>query len=548
MATQAEVQAEMNRFPGLTAAAAEGNLAMAAGQSGMNALTVSNLSTQTGFTPGQISAGTVSSSLARNALNTINNDITALSQPSVPAATPPAATPTPVTPQAPSGGAAGGAATPAPSTPATAPSDGLNTVSLQVFGSSLNVSPEVAASVQIRGVFDKNGQLFTRDANGVEIPLTQGLPPEFQNLQANQLRIAQAREAGLRAISNSYALRIQDTEEEQGKIRNQFRNYLITQGFAGGSDAPSALESVDGVHRREINRLELMRSIALDEARQAYLDKDIAAANRFVDEAKDLRKLAADQDIQRRKDALDIQQMYLDIQKEERLQTAEERQGVNQRRDDARLVVQNILNNYGGAAIENLPQEVQEQFAALETASGYPLGFVTSGLRNLRETSLAQTRELAEQRATDQRVQNDILNSIRLANLGIAQARLEIAQGRAGVTIPSGQLSGIYTEDEIAQRAQAYVNDDGTIDWLGVDSLENVDKNLWNDMRTFLNAAIQQEVAAAEEEPVAGKPLSERRIGQAATAVGGFLAPGAQAALERSPLGQLSNAVRWLFE
>lgn len=85
--------------------------------------------------------------------------------------------------------------------------------------------------------------------------------------------------------------------------------------------------------------------------------------------------------------------------------------------------------------------------------------------------------------------------------------------GTGGSSAEPGKLSGKFTEEELAQRAEQYINDDGSVDWLSLDALENVNKDLWNDMRNFLgNIQSQVPDVSLEEEP--SEPITAEGAGE----------------------------------
>lgn len=70
--------------------------------------------------------------------------------------------------------------------------------------------------------------------------------------------------------------------------------------------------------------------------------------------------------------------------------------------------------------------------------------------------------------------------------------------GDSEVTVTD--FTGKYNQSYLANRANDYINEDGSIDWLSLDDLENTDKDLWRDMTLFLQQA-QQNTPDMEEAP-----------------------------------------------
>lgn len=86
-------------------------------------------------------------------------------------------------------------------------------------------------------------------------------------------------------------------------------------------------------------------------------------------------------------------------------------------------------------------------------------------------------------------------------NLKIAQRKLELAEEKAAKETAPGVFSGKYSEDYLATRANDFITEDGGIDWLEVDKLENVDKDFYNDTVIFLQNALKTTGGTLEPAP-----------------------------------------------
>lgn len=103
--------------------------------------------------------------------------------------------------------------------------------------------------------------------------------------------------------------------------------------------------------------------------------------------------------------------------------------------------------------------------------------------------------------------------------------------------------SGKYTEDYLAVRANDYITEEGGIDWLAVDKLENVDKNLYNDMVVFLNNALKMTATTVEPETVTPPPEEKPK--------GVGIARLAEKMYTRDPIKAwktMIDNIKWLFE
>lgn len=96
------------------------------------------------------------------------------------------------------------------------------------------------------------------------------------------------------------------------------------------------------------------------------------------------------------------------------------------------------------------------------------------------------------------------VSTITLAKDYFSKSQIQEGASKAGITISDfgkltvdnanqyinpapGQLSGQYSLDILEQRAGQYLNEDGSVDWLSVNELQNTDTTLWKDMSLYLS-------------------------------------------------------------
>lgn len=56
-----------------------------------------------------------------------------------------------------------------------------------------------------------------------------------------------------------------------------------------------------------------------------------------------------------------------------------------------------------------------------------------------------------------------------------------------------GEYTGKYEKDYLMERANDFVNDDGTIDWLELDKIQNTSNDLYNDLVTFITTELRKQ-------------------------------------------------------
>ena len=192
--------------------------------------------------------------------------------------------------------------------------------------------------------------------------------------------------------------------------------------------------------------------------------------------------------------------------------------------------------------------------------AGFGPGYLEGSFRTLKEKATEQQRELAEARLKDKQQQDLFMNSIRTSQLAIDALRASISAGKKDGGGTLGTLSGKYSTDYLASRAQEFIDPTTfAIDWQGVDRLENVDRNLWSDMNTFLNSVQQQQAKAVEEAGTApedkdtGSRFSKTPagfvFGALANPTPSSIAAGTEAGKKALSISQplLTKGLEWLF-
>jgi len=201
------------------------------------------------------------------------------------------------------------------------------------------------------------------------------------------------RKAAVRAAISTSAVRQRDEAKAIGaKTEAGYRTGLgMNQGLNWTSAGEDAVQGIALGTLAEIKNIDSLEQEALSKADSTSIEN--------------MQKTLSDLRDQRSKYSTDLLNTFNSIienelatQQENRLAAGQKQTGENQKRDDARAVLQQILNNFAGADLSSLPQEIQTALGTIESEAGYPTGFVAQGLKSLKE--LKQTAGI-EQDKTD---------------------------------------------------------------------------------------------------------------------------------------------------
>lgn len=225
-------------------------------------------------------------------------------------------------------------------------------------------------------------------------------------------RAAAEREAQMRASINEGFNAVDATIRQDAQRR--------AEALAAGLGISQGLNysTTNDLETGNINRdTQAMLSDSAAKRAAALSSLSSSASEKLAKELSDMRS----QRLERERQLNDSLYKASDLQLR---QAAEDRAATNAERDDARSVATNILNNFAGADLESLPASVKSQLAELEKKAGYPAGFISEGLRTLKELKQQQANEIA----------SGNLNA-RNAELELRQA---IAELNAAVRAPAG--------------------------------------------------------------------------------------------------------------
>src|SRR3990167_7202568 len=317
--------------------------------------------------------------------------------------------------------------------------------------------------------------------------------------------------------------------------------------------AQADLNTLSRQTQDDIFRLERVRDGAINQARRAAQEKDIKSLREAKETARNATKELIDKQTQFVNQRLAAQQEARQVAQ---LKLSE----AGRKRDDARAAIQQALTQFGGAGIEGMDPETKKFLEEQAVIAGFGPGYLEGSFRTLKEKATEQQRELAEARLKDKQQQDLFMNFIRTSQLATDALRASISAGKKDGGGTLGTLSGKYSTDYLASRAQEFIDPTTfAIDWQGVDRLENVDRNLWSDMNTFLNSVQQQQAKAVEEAGTApedkdtGSRFSKTPagfvFGALANPTPSSIAAGTEAGKKALSISQplLTKGLEWLF-
>lgn len=191
-------------------------------------------------------------------------------------------------------------------------------------------------------------------------------------------------------------------QKQEKEFAGRSTQLITAGGYLGSTQShEGVLANLSQTHKAEVSALTLKKLAAIQEARNAYEDRDYELADKYLKESKDLetnilsaRKQFADQ--------------ALAVQKEK---TSEQ----NRIRDDARTALNTIITNFGGVGLENLSPESLSTIGDLADTAGIPRDLLEQGFRTMRERQMEATQD-----------QREFQQMISMANLSIAQSNLAL--------------------------------------------------------------------------------------------------------------------------
>ena len=283
---------------------------------------------------------------------------------------------------------------------------------------------------------------------------------------------------------------------ERQKLGSQARQTYEAQAARSGATFAGStgldLNKIELETQQAVQELRRKRDASIADAKLAIQEKRVGAAKDAYAEARTLQKELLDRQVQ----GATMKSNALTQARAD--QTAAQTEA-NRVRDDARTVITSALTTFGGAGIENMAPETRAFLEKKAEEAGFGPGYIEGSFRTLKEQATAQQQALAEAKLKDKQQQDLFMNSIRTSQLAISALHASIAAAKADGTLQLGTLSGKFSENYLKSRAGEYLNSDGSVDWLGLDALENTDKNLWHDMTVVLEAAQTAQAKAIEE-------------------------------------------------
>jgi hypothetical protein len=187
--------------------------------------------------------------------------------------------------------------------------------------------------------------------------------------------LGQIEREAARSINNTYDGERTTTKEEQiNETGANSASLARIGGYLGNSaSGTGSMLKLSASHRAELASLESKRQGALSESRIAFAEKRFQVAKAKADEA----RYWESETYKRQQDFFGNQ---LDVLQEDRAQDSHENTKENQKRDDSRAVITNIITNSNGKGWDQLDKETQDMITSNATTAGYPLGVIKNML------------------------------------------------------------------------------------------------------------------------------------------------------------------------
>lgn len=308
---------------------------------------------------------------------------------------------------------------------------------------------------------DTDGDFFERfKAFGAQAGVDTGVPEAPTDTPADIATREADRVGALRKVIQEKFSRLEAT------TREEFEG--LASGIKAGLGVSEGLNwTSTGAAELTKNSQDLLGQLSDITSREveSLATLDVDSADRVREDLASLReekRLASESLFARFNDIMDLE---IKKQTEERLAKGVESTEENRVRDDARAVLNKILESFAGADIGGLPDEIVEAMNKLEQESGYPIGFAEQGLQTLKELKQEQATEIAEGKLDlDQAKleQDKLLEEMNLtlrAALGAPRGVTVNIPGLGDITGVKDTTGGAGSSTQVASESQIFEKD-----------------------------------------------------------------------------------------